>query len=137
MAGEATGWLLSWASGYLRERGQPRQARPLAERALTITEAALPSDHTEVGERHDELGRVLRDLGDLAGARRELERAVAIREAVYGPDDPSLASARSNLGLVLRGLGDLAGARREVGAGAGHRRGGLRAGPSRCRHRPQ
>jgi len=33
VAGEATGWLLSWASWYLRARGQPRQARPLAERA--------------------------------------------------------------------------------------------------------
>ena len=70
----------------------------MAERALTITEAALPSDHTEVGERHDELGRVLRDLGDLAGARRELERAVAIDEAVYGPDHPGVATDRSNFG---------------------------------------
>jgi hypothetical protein len=77
VAGEATGWLLSWASGYLRERGQPRQARPIAERALTVTQATFPPDDLEVGERHDELGRVLQDLADLEGARREYERVHA------------------------------------------------------------
>ena len=113
VAGEATGWLLSLASGYLRERGQPRQARPLAERALTITQAAVPSDNPELGERYDNLGRVLRDLGDLAGARRESERALAIHEATSGPDHPEVATDRVNLGGVLRDLGDLVGARRE------------------------
>ena len=34
VAGEEAGWLLDRASSYLRERGQYRQARPLAERAL-------------------------------------------------------------------------------------------------------
>jgi tetratricopeptide (TPR) repeat protein len=114
VAGEATGWLLSRASAYLRERGQPRQARPLAERALTVTEAALPSDHTEVGARHDNLGLVLADLGDLEGARREYERALAIHEAADGPDHPNVARVRNNLGNVLQGLGDRAGARREL-----------------------
>ena len=47
VAGRETGWLLSWASGYFRERGQPRQARPLAERALIVTQTALPPDHEQ------------------------------------------------------------------------------------------
>ena len=42
--GEQTGDLLSRASLYLRARGQPQQARPLAERALTLIQ--LPLDPT-------------------------------------------------------------------------------------------
>ena len=38
VAGAEVGWLLSWVSGYLRSRGQPRQARPIAERALAVNE---------------------------------------------------------------------------------------------------
>jgi Tetratricopeptide repeat len=43
------------------------------------------------------LGRVLRDLGDLAGARAAFERALAIWERVFGPDHPSTRKARGNL----------------------------------------
>jgi len=41
VAGGQAGWLLDRASTYLRERGQYRQARPVAERAVAVTEAAL------------------------------------------------------------------------------------------------
>jgi tetratricopeptide (TPR) repeat protein len=113
VASREIGNLLSWASGYLRERGQPRQARPLAERAVAVTEAAFPSNHPAVAERHDELGRVLLDLGDLPTARAEFKQALAIVEAAHGPDDPQVALARMSLGLVLRDLGDLPAARDE------------------------
>jgi tetratricopeptide (TPR) repeat protein len=111
VAGEATGWLLARASTYLRARGQYRQAKPLAEQAVDLTEAALGPDHPEVGWRHDELGRLLRHLGDLAGARTQAEQALAITEAAFGPDHPDVGTQRNELGLVLRDLGDLAGAR--------------------------
>jgi hypothetical protein len=39
LGGKQAGWLLDRASTYLR--GQPRQARPIAERALAVTLAAL------------------------------------------------------------------------------------------------
>jgi tetratricopeptide (TPR) repeat protein len=114
VAGAEVGWLLSWVSGYLWSRGQSRQARPIAERALALTEAALEPDDTEVGQRHDDLGRVLRALGDFPGARSQFERALAIHEAALGPDHPSVATDRSNLGLVLQDLGDLADARTQL-----------------------
>ena len=57
VADEAAGWLLDRASTYLRERGQYRQAKPLAERAVTLTESALGPDDPEVGWRRDTLGR--------------------------------------------------------------------------------
>jgi tetratricopeptide (TPR) repeat protein len=114
VAGEAAGWLLDRAAAYLRGRGQPRQARPIAERALAVTEAALGPDDPETGERHDGLGRVLRDLGDLDGARAELERALAIFVAADGPDHPDVAILRSTLAQVQRDLGDVAGAWTEL-----------------------
>jgi Tfp pilus assembly protein PilF len=110
VAGAEIGWLLSWVSGYLRSRGQPRQARPIAERALAVTEAALEPDDFEVGERHDELGRVLSGLGELAAAKVELERALGIEETAVGPDAPDVAIVHNVLGEVLRNLGDLVGA---------------------------
>lgn len=110
---EQAGWLLDRAANYLHERGQYRQARPIAERALRVTEAALGPAHPEVAWRCDGLGAALRRLGDLAGARAHYERALEIGEATLGPDHPDVASWRSNLGGVLQDLGDLAGARVE------------------------
>jgi hypothetical protein len=67
-----------------------------------------------MGDRHDALGRVLRDLGDLEGARAELGQALAFFEAAMGPDHPEVATARGKLGGVLRDLGDLPAARAEL-----------------------
>ena len=113
IAGEAVSWLSDRASTYLRERGQYRQAKPLAERGITIAEATFGPGDPEVAWRRDELGRVLRALGDLSGAREQYERALAIGEAALGPDDSDVATWRSNLGRVLRDLGDLPGAREQ------------------------
>jgi tetratricopeptide (TPR) repeat protein len=111
VAGEQVGWLLGRASTYLHGRGQYRQARPIAERALAVTEAALGPTDPKVAWRRDTLGNVLRNLGDLEGARVQLERALEIGEATLGPDHPDVAARRNNLGNVLRNLGHLAGAR--------------------------
>jgi tetratricopeptide (TPR) repeat protein len=113
VAEEAAGWLLDRASTYLRERGQYQQAKPLAEQAVALTEAALGPDDVEGAWRHDNLGRVLRILGDLAGARQQLERALEISEAALGPDHPHMGTWRNELGLVLQDQGDLAGARKQ------------------------
>jgi hypothetical protein len=73
---------------------------------LAITREALGPNHPVLGERHDTLGRILRDLGDLDGARAELERALAIVEVAVDADHPSVANIRSNLQRVLRELKD-------------------------------
>jgi tetratricopeptide (TPR) repeat protein len=114
VAGEQVGWLLDRASTYLRERGQYRQARPIAEQAVTVTEAALGPADPQVASRCDEFGRVLHALGELAEARTQFERAVAVGEAALGPDHPNLAAWRNNLGNLLRDLGDLQGARMQL-----------------------
>jgi hypothetical protein len=114
VSGEEDGWLLDRASAYLHGRGQPRQARPVAERALAMTRAALGPDDPATGERHATLGLVLQDLGELAPARVELERALAIMEATLGPDHPEVGMLGAKLGGVLQGLGDLTGARTQL-----------------------
>jgi tetratricopeptide (TPR) repeat protein len=105
VAGPAAGWLLDRASTYLRERGQYGQAKPLAERAVALTETALGPEDLEVGWRRDELGRVLQDLGHLPAARAQFERALQIGEAALGPDHLDIGTWRSNLGAVLQDLG--------------------------------
>jgi tetratricopeptide (TPR) repeat protein len=100
IAGEAVSWLLDRASTYLRERGQYRQAKPLAERAVTIAEAALGPNDLGVAWRRDTLGLVLRALGDLSGAREQFERALVISEAALGPDHPDVRTVRRNLDSV-------------------------------------
>jgi tetratricopeptide (TPR) repeat protein len=112
-ASEEAGVLLDRVSDYLRGRGQPRQAQAIAETALAVTLATVGPDDPATGDRHETLGRILRDLGDLQGARAELERALAIYEAALGSDNPDAAILRSTLGQVLRGLGDLVGAREQ------------------------
>jgi tetratricopeptide (TPR) repeat protein len=114
VAGEAAGWLLHRASIYLRRRGQYHQARPIAERALAITEAALGQDHPEVAWCCNNLGGILRDLGDLEGARAQVQRALEMGEAALGPDHPNVAAWRGTLGETLRELGDLLGARAQL-----------------------
>jgi hypothetical protein len=81
-----------------------RQARPIAEQGVAVTEAALGPADPEVAWRCDEFGRVLRELGELAEARIQSERAVAIGEATLGPDHPTVTTIRGNLNSVLQAL---------------------------------
>jgi tetratricopeptide (TPR) repeat protein len=114
VGGDETGWLLDRASAYLQGRGQPRQAKPIAERGLAMTRATLGPDDPSTGERHHGLGQVLRELGDLPRARVELEQALRIFETALGPGHLEVAILRGTLAQVLRDMGDQAGARVEL-----------------------
>jgi tetratricopeptide (TPR) repeat protein len=116
VASEEAGWLLDRASTYLLRRGQASQARPIAERALALTIAAVGPDDPQTGERHDALGRVLRDLDDLNGARHHLEEALRILEWSMGAEHPKVAMLRGTYAQVLRRAGNLDAARSEAEA---------------------
>src|SRR5689334_7317936 len=60
---EDTAWLLDRAAAYLQVHARAADARPLAERALAITEAALGPDHPDVATRLNNLATIVRDLG--------------------------------------------------------------------------
>jgi tetratricopeptide (TPR) repeat protein len=98
-------WLLDRAGTYLQVRARFRDAFPLLERAVAITEAAHGPDHPTVASRLNNLALVLGDLGQPETARPLLERALAIDEAAHGPDHPTVAIRLSNLATVLRDLG--------------------------------
>jgi len=104
-AGPDTAWLLDRAASYLLDLGQAAEARPLAERALTITEAAYGPDHPIVATELSNLALILQDLGLTAEARPLAERALTIDEAAYGPDHPDVAICLSNLAMILKDLG--------------------------------
>jgi tetratricopeptide (TPR) repeat protein len=104
-AGPDTAWLLDRAASYLRVHARLAEARPLAERALTITEAAYGPDHPTVAIRLNNLAIILQDLGQAAEARPLAERVLTIDEAAYGPDHPDVAIRLSNLAMILKDLG--------------------------------
>ncbi len=76
-----TAWLLDRAATYLQAHGRPADARPLAERALAIDEAALGPDHPTVAILLSVLALIMRDLGLAREARPLAERAAGITEA--------------------------------------------------------
>src|ERR1700677_374408 len=98
-AGPDTAWLLDRAATYLQVHARLAEARPLAERALAIDEAAYGPDPPPVAADLNNLAQILQALGLTAEARPLTERAVTITEAAYGPDHPNLAICLSNLGL--------------------------------------
>jgi tetratricopeptide (TPR) repeat protein len=98
-------WLLDRAGRYLRIRGEPGEARPLAERALAITEQAYGLHHPEVAADLNNLAGVLQALGQPGEARPLLERALAIDEHTYGSDHPAVATDLNNLAGALQELG--------------------------------
>jgi tetratricopeptide (TPR) repeat protein len=100
-----TAWLLDRAAAYLQVHGRPADARPLAERALAITEATLDKDHPDVANRLTLLAGIVRDLGLSREARPLAERALAIDEAALGPKHLEVATDLNNLAAIMRDLG--------------------------------
>ena len=105
MAGQQEGRLLDRTSTYLLERGRYSDSKPLAERALAVTEQVLGPEHAEVCKRHDTLGRVLQELGDYQGAKQHYQQALEIGQATLGPDHPFVAVYRRNLDDVVQQTG--------------------------------
>jgi tetratricopeptide (TPR) repeat protein len=98
--------LLDFAALYLHIHARLSEARPLAERALAIAEAAHGPDDATTAVRLNDLALLLRELGQPAEAQPLAERALAIDEATYGPDHPVVARHRYNLASILRDLGE-------------------------------
>jgi CHAT domain-containing protein/tetratricopeptide (TPR) repeat protein len=85
-------------------------ARPLYERALALTEAALGLDHPDTGVLAINFAALLQQAGELDAARALYERGVAIAEASGDPLRHAVALDR--LAFLLQEQGDLTEARR-------------------------
>ena len=70
------------------------EARPLYERDLAITEAALGKDHPSVAISLVNMSESVVMAGDLTGAAAMLTRAVTIFQTKLGPDHPNTITAQ-------------------------------------------
>jgi tetratricopeptide (TPR) repeat protein len=83
------------------------EARPVAEEAVRLRQAALGPRHADTATSLDDLGAILMVNGDLAAAETRMRQALAIRREVLGPDDPQLSTSLNNVGFALQEKGDL------------------------------
>jgi tetratricopeptide (TPR) repeat protein len=81
------------------------------ERVLAVDEQVFGKDHPRVAADLSSLGRMQREMGNLAGAAESYARAVAILESGQEPsEDPRLVNDLYALADVRALTGDLSGA---------------------------
>jgi tetratricopeptide (TPR) repeat protein len=97
--------LLSQAGLYLDIRARYREAEPLLERALTIRERALGSEHPETAAGLNNLALLYQKQGKYGEAEPLLERALTIRERALGSEHPETAAGLNNLALLYQKQG--------------------------------
>jgi kinesin light chain len=85
-----------------------QEAVESAERALSIRESRLGSDHPDVAATLNNLATLYRKMGDLTRSRETSRRALDIEERNLGKDHPGLIVTLVNLGMVERLGKDLA-----------------------------
>lgn len=78
-----------------------KDARELAEHALSIREKLFPRDDPAATRSMTNLANVLRRQGDPAGAQGLLERALSIRERAFGVESAEYAETLSSLANLL------------------------------------
>jgi eukaryotic-like serine/threonine-protein kinase len=98
--------LLNHLAAVHRAMGDYAEATAFHERALSIRERILGSDHPNVAVSLNNLANVRRATGDNAQAAMLHERALAIREKTLGPDHPDVAMSLNNLAHVRYRTGD-------------------------------
>ena len=76
------------------------EARALAERAVTIKERHLGSNHPDLATSLKNLGNVCLLSDDLDAAAAGFQRMIAISEAAMGPDHREVANGLNNLAAV-------------------------------------
>lgn len=96
---------------YRKALAADTQARPLLERALTLTEEAFGPIAAEVADAITPLAVVLQNIGDVSGAQGLFERALSIRQNVFGNEHPDTAQTLNHLARILRMQGNLPEAR--------------------------
>ncbi|HEX2246990.1 MAG TPA: FxSxx-COOH system tetratricopeptide repeat protein, partial [Arthrobacter sp.] len=105
-AGVDVAWLLDRAGSYLLTRGEPRQARPLFERALQLGQRQLGENHATTLNAANGLAADLRALGEYAQARQLDEDTLARRRRVLGEDHLNTLFSANGLAADLEALGE-------------------------------
>jgi tetratricopeptide (TPR) repeat protein len=91
------------AISYLRQ-GKYELVEPLSQRALTIYEQCLGSEHPETAKSLNNLANLYLMQGKYDQAKALYQRALAIREKRLGPTHPETQNTRKNYSTCLRML---------------------------------
>lgn len=97
--------LLREAGNYLQDRGEPRAALPLFERAYLLTDERLDPDDPDKLDTTLELAIALRDVGDHERALKLNEDTLTRRQRLLGKDHPNTLISANNLANDLRDVG--------------------------------
>jgi tetratricopeptide (TPR) repeat protein len=101
--------LLNRVGNYFHGRALYAQAAPLYQRALTISEKVLGTEHFHTATILNNLGLLLKMQGDFAGARPLFERALEMEKSLGS--HPVMAMTLNNFASLLEAQGDLVRAR--------------------------
>jgi CHAT domain-containing protein/tetratricopeptide (TPR) repeat protein len=82
-----------------------KEAMPLAQQAVAITEKALGPEHPDTATSLNDLANLYQATGAYAQAEPLFKRALAIREKVFGPEHPATATSLNNLAALHDTMG--------------------------------
>jgi len=89
-----------------RQLGQFTTARIYYEKALTIQQQSLPSNHPNLANLHNNIASVYSDMGEYSKAFASHEKALAIRQQSLPSNHPDLASCYNNIANVYYQMGE-------------------------------
>ncbi len=92
--------LMCHVAAYLSERARYSEAEPLLQRALSVGEQMVDSEHSLVSETCYKLGMLYLQQGKYAEAEPLLQRALSIREQTLGVDHSQVATSLNGLGIL-------------------------------------
>ena len=93
--------------GYLNYyQGNYASALEWCQKALTIVERVLGTDHPDTASTYNNIAAVYDDMGDYASALEWYQKALGIRERVLGTDHPDTATTYHNIGTNYFEQGD-------------------------------
>jgi tetratricopeptide (TPR) repeat protein len=92
--------LLHWTGIYLRDRGQWTQAEPFLERALSLRERGLGTEHAETANTLNALAEVYHYHGKYQQVERLLEPALARFERALGSTHAEIAKTLNFLAIT-------------------------------------
>ncbi|CAF1504522.1 unnamed protein product [Adineta steineri] len=92
--------------GIKHNQGEDQEALTSLEKALTIRQQSLPSNHPDVGDSYNKIGTVYDSMGNFAKALSYYEKALAIRQQSLPSNHPDLGGSYNNIGSVYDSMGD-------------------------------
>ncbi|CAF0781237.1 unnamed protein product [Adineta steineri] len=92
---------LYYQLGWIKyNQGEYQEALSSHEKALTIRQELLRSNHPDLGDSYDRIGMVYDSMGDYPKALSYYEKAVAIQEQSLLSNHPGLGASYNNIGSV-------------------------------------